>query len=61
MDYVKSLSLSALAYEIEKDGKLYSISTPCLRSASGTYYHFLRQGLAVRMWKSDNKKQVLVF
>jgi hypothetical protein len=42
-------------------GKLYSISTPCLRSASRTYYAFLRQGLAVRMWKSDNKKQVLVF
>jgi hypothetical protein len=43
-------------------GKLFSISTPCLRSASRTYYHFLRQGLVVRLWqKRQGEQQTLVF
>jgi hypothetical protein len=43
-------------------GKLYSISTPCLRSASRTYYAFMRRGLVVRLWqKKQGEQQTLVF
>jgi hypothetical protein len=43
-------------------GKLYSISTPCIRSASRTYYALLRQGAVVRMWqKAKGEPMVLVF
>ena len=45
-----------------QSGKLYSISTPCLRSASRTYYALLRQGAVVRMWqKRQGEQQTLVF